>query len=74
MQTYKIHIHDRGYTSWTFFNTSDSKTCDLSIVPTEHKLFTNDVFSLSDQGIVTIVHSSIQSSDSIPGVLILKGN
>jgi len=75
-QIYKVIIQDRNYTSWEYYNTSEFKLADLSILPSDHKLFTNDVFSLdiTDLGSFKILHSSIRSSDSIPGVLILKNN
>ena len=55
-----------------------------SIDPIIHKLFTNDVFIIEKEKNVdskneqnkrvTIIHSSIRSGPSIPGVLILTGN
>jgi len=74
-QVYKLHVNDRGYTSWSFYTTTDFKTVDLpTVIPTEHKLLTNDVFSLDDHGKPKLLHSSIRTTDSIPGVLILKNN
>jgi hypothetical protein len=46
----------------------------LDINPIENKLFSNDVFTVSDNKNVKILHSSIRSCQSIPGVLILSGN
>jgi len=71
---YKVHIHDRGYTSWTFYTAEDFKPVELSIIPAEHKLFMNDVFSIDENNSLKIIHSIIQNSISIPGVLILKNN
>jgi len=74
-QVYKLHVNDRGYTSWSFYTTTDFKTVDLpTVIPSEHKLLTNDVFSLDDHGKPKLLHSSIRTTDSIPGVLILKNN
>jgi len=74
-QVYKLHVNDRGYTSWSFYTTTDFKTVDLpTVIPAEHKLLTNDVFSLDDHGKPKLLHSSIRTTDSIPGVLILKNN
>ena len=70
---YKIHVHDRNYTEWTFFNTTDFKEVKLDINPVEEKLFSNDVFMITEK-IITIIHSTIRISESIAGVLILKGN
>lgn len=73
-QIYKVHINDRGYTSWTFFTTTDFQPVELSINPIEHKLMTNDVFSIDETNHLKILHSSVRISDAIPGVLILKNN
>jgi exoribonuclease R len=70
---YKIHINDRNYTSWDIYNNNNLSKVILNINPIEHKLLSNDVFTF-DNNIVTIVHSSIRTGTSIPGVLILSGN
>ena len=41
--TYKVHIGDRNYSSWTFYNTKNFNIVELPINPLEHKLLTNDV-------------------------------
>ena len=70
-----MHRHDRGYTSWSFHATTDFQEVELpSVIPADHKLLTNDVFSLDENGALTLLHSSIRISDSIPGVLVLKSN
>jgi exoribonuclease R len=71
---YKVLINDRGYTSWSFHTTTEFQTVELPVIPAEHKLFTNDVFSLDSKNSVSLLHSSIRNTDSIPGVLILKNN
>ena len=72
---YKVHINDRGYTSWSFHATTDFQEVELpSIIPADHKLLTNDVFSLDENEKLKLLHSSIRISDSIPGVLVLKSN
>ena len=72
---YKVHINDRGYTSWVFHTTTDFQEVELpAIIPANHKLLTNDVFSLDENETLTLLHSSIRVSESIPGVLILKNN
>jgi hypothetical protein len=70
---YKVHINDRGYTSWTFLTVVDFKEKELKeINPAERKLFTNDIFTVEPE--FKILHSSTRTSKNIPGVLILKGN
>ena len=72
---YKVHINDRGYTSWVFHTTTEFQEVELpAIIPANHKLLTNDVFSLDENETLTLLHSSIRVSESIPGVLILKNN
>ena len=72
----KVHINDRGYTSWTYINMADFKDVEINALhPAEHKLFTNDVFSYDEgTGELKILHSSIRVGKNIPGVLVLKGN
>ena len=71
---YKISINDRSYTSWEAFDTNKFNKVDINIDPLESKLFTNDVFTIDKHNKVSIVHSSIRTGTSIPGVLILNGN
>jgi len=71
---YKIHIHNRGYTSWTLFMPHNFKELELpDLNPAETKMFNNDVFMMVDSE-VTIVHSTVRISESLAGVLVLKGN
>ena len=78
MTTYKVHINNRDYASWTFYNATDFQEVELPINPIEHKLFANDIFTLVDDETsskkVNIVHSTIRISSSIPGVLIINDN
>lgn len=73
METYKIYISDRKYTSWEIFETATFQKVDIKINPNECKLFSNDVFSF-DNNTVKIVHSTIRSSTPMPGVLVISGN
>ena len=73
METYKIYITDRKYTSWEIFETATFQKVDIKVNPNESKLFSNDVFSF-DNNTVKIVHSTIRSSSSMPGVLVINGN
>jgi exoribonuclease R len=73
---FKIHINDRTYSSWEVFDTNNYNklTINLNINPIENKLFTNDIFTIDKNNKINIIHSSIRSGPSIPGVLILNGN
>ena len=70
MTQYRVHIDDRAYTKWTFYNAADYQEVDLpDIHPATNKLLTNDTFIIED-GKAKIVHSSFRNQ--IPAVLILK--
>ena len=70
MPQYKVHIHDRAYTSWTYYNAYDFQEIELpDIHPAINKLLTNDIFII-EKNKATILHSSVRFQ--IPGVLILK--
>jgi exoribonuclease R len=72
--TFKIHVNDRNYTSWEVFDNVNFCKTNIDINPIENKLFSNDVFIINTDNSVKILHSSIRSCQSIPGVLILDGN
>lgn len=74
MDVFKIYVNDRNYSSWNIFETASFQPVNLEINPIENKLFSNDVFSLDDSKNVKIIHSSIRSGTSMPGVLIINGN
>jgi len=74
MALYKAHIHDRAYINWSFYDILNYQVNDLNVVPIKHKIFSNDVFSVDNDGNVKIEHSSVRIVSSIPGVLVLKSN
>lgn len=74
MTLYKVHVHDRAYSGWSFYDILNYQVNNLDVDPVKFKLFSNDVFSLDDSGIVKIEHSSVRVVGSIPGVLVLKSN
>lgn len=74
MDIFKIYVNDRNYSSWNIFETASFKPVELEINPIENKLFSNDVFSIDDSKNVKLIHSSIRSGTSMPGVLIINGN
>jgi exoribonuclease R len=73
METYKIYVNDRNYSSWEVFETNTFQKIDININPNTCKLFTNDVFSY-EKNTVEIVHSTVRSGSPMPGVLIINGN
>ena len=73
METYKIYVNDRNYSSWEVFETNTFQKFDININPNTCKLFTNDVFSY-EKNTVEIVHSTVRSGSPMPGVIIINGN
>jgi exoribonuclease R len=74
MTLYKVHIHDRAYSGWSFYDILNYQVNNLDVDPAKFKLFSNDVFSVDDSRVVKIEHSSVRVVASIPGVLVLKSN
>jgi hypothetical protein len=73
--TYKIHVNDRNYSSWEIYDTDTlTKVSTIEINPIEAKLFSNDVFEINADGSIKLIHSTVRSVTSIPGVLMLDGN
>jgi len=80
---YKIIINDSNYTSWDIFNSLDYSKSKYNIEnPFSSKLFSNDVFSFvnndntihTSTNAINLIHSSIRSGSSMPGVLVLSDN
>ena len=74
MDIFKIYINDRNYSSWNVFETANFQPVILEINPVENKLFSNDVFSVDNAKNVKLIHSSVRSGTSMPGVLVINGN
>ena len=74
MASYKILINDRDYQDWSLVDAlSLNETEKIDIEPVKSKLFSSDVFELHDKT-VNILHSSVRSMPSIPGILVLKNS
>lgn len=71
---YKVIVTDRNYDNYEIYETNTFKKIDININPFENKLFSNDIFTINDQNQVNIIHSTVRSINTIPGVLILDGN
>lgn len=69
----KVHITDRSYNNWSWFDgfTLESVQCDLN--PVELKLFSDDIIEINDENNVKIVHSSLRQMNYIPGILNITG-
>ncbi len=70
---YKICIDDRYYQKWNTYIDGSHEPIDLpNLDPIKCKLFSGDVFSLHDDGTITLIHSTLKFSKNIPGVLLLS--
>jgi len=77
MALYKVHIHDRNYSSWKFYNVEsfpEEIVVDF-VDPLKEKMLSNDNFTVDfEKKTVTIQHSAVRSSEFIAGILVLKNN
>jgi exoribonuclease R len=81
MKRYQILIDDRSYSKWEILDDTISKPIDialpensflLEINPIKEKMFSRDVFTIKEDNSIHIIHSSINSTFEIPGVLLLE--
>ena len=73
MTSYKLSLLNRNYTEYDIFDLPNYNKVILNLNPFKEKIFSNDVFSFTDEK-VSIIHSSIRVCPDIPCVLILNGN
>jgi len=72
---YKLYVNDRNYTNWTTYETANFQPITIdNLNPSLEKLFSNDVFTFNEDESCKIIHSSIRTTCSLPGVLIIDGN
>ena len=77
IHNYKIRIKNRRYDDYEFSNALTLNTVEptLEICPIKNKLFNHDIININHEtSEVKLLHSSVRSMKSMPGVLILKGN
>jgi len=69
---YRIHIQNREYTKWNIYenepNSESLPEIEKRIDPQNARLFTNDIFTISENNI-SVIHSQIKSGATIAGVL-----
>jgi len=77
----KIYIRDRTYKEWTFAQNDTNGDVNVddypglkTIDPLEQKVFSRDVFEIAEDGQVNKIHSCVQNSKTIAGVLVLENN
>ena len=76
MMQYKLHVHDRKYSSWSFFDENNHeidppKLCS-DFHPSIYKMYHNDVFAIEDDGIPKVIHSEVNETKIFAGVLLLS--
>jgi len=70
--SYKILINDREYQDWELVDALSMLPVEkISLEPATNKLFSSDIFDYNNNNI-NILHSSVRSMPSIPGILVLK--
>ena len=80
--SYCILIEDRNYTSWKIQDPDSNEVLDINVqespwtnfVPSQHQLFSKDVFRFHDNGTVALIHSPVRSTNILAGVLQLDDN
>jgi exoribonuclease R len=86
-ESYKITVHDRNYSSWTFFYSDTNAEITVTdpiyetlskTNPIEHKLMSRDHFVIKDPDAenpeIEVVNSYVKTCKSLPGVLLLENN
>lgn len=72
---FRIYIENREYTEYSFINASSLGEVDNpGVEPVNDKLFSGDVFALDEDKNIKLLHSTVHSVDSMPGVLVLDQN
>ena len=72
---YKIHIHDRKYSDWSFFDENNQiveSPFSSEFHPSHYKLYHNDVFQLQKDNSINIVNREIDEHRIFAGVLLLS--
>lgn len=68
----KIHIDDRTYESWKWFDGFSLEPVECHLEPLKLKLFTEDVIEINEEKI-NLIHSSVRQMKYMPGILVLSG-
>ena len=71
MNTLKIKIENKDYDKYEIVNASTLEPTDKRVDAVKYKLFNHDVFSMDENGVVSLLHSTVRSMPNIPGVLLL---
>jgi exoribonuclease R len=69
---YKIHIDNRNYDTWTWFDGFTLEQIEYNGNPSILKIFTEDIIEIDENGREKIVHSSVRQMKTMPGILVLN--
>jgi exoribonuclease R len=72
----KILIHDRSYTDYTIYDSTDNVKLSISeITPSKYKMFNEDIFTYNDSNkSIEVSHSVVKNAKNLCGVLMLDSN
>lgn len=70
MVSYTCHVEYRDYKVWNYSPSTEI----LLKHPLDYKLFHGDSFLNSNEGVITIIESSVRKNQNIPGILLLENN
>jgi len=74
-EQYRIYIENREYSEYSFINANSlENVTNPGIDPVDKKLFSGDVFKITDLSNIDMLHSTVQSVESMAGVLVLDEN
>lgn len=70
----KVHITERTYNNWAWFDGFTLESVECSLNPIDFKLFSDDIIEINeDSSNVKLVHSSLRQMNYIPGILNITG-
>ena len=72
---YKIHIHDRKYSDWSFFDENNQivdSPFSSDFHPSHYKLYHNDVFQVQKDNNIHVVNREIDENRIFAGVILLS--
>jgi exoribonuclease R len=69
---YKVHIDNRNYDKWSWFDGFTLEHVEYDGNPSTLKIFTEDIIEVDEEGREKIVHSSVRQMRNMPGILVLN--
>lgn len=70
----KVHIADRTYNEWSWFDGFTLEPVECDINPLSLKIFSEDIIEINEDGSYSkLIHSTVRQMEYIPGILVLSG-